>query len=90
MSCGFCKYDYQSLPVSGYVISCHLVFAIMIVKDYLCQQFHRLFNVVDPNEVVLVKVVDLERVVKLRLSWGSLAQRGEEKEEFVKTFLKCK
>ena len=53
---------------------------------YLCQQFDCLLNVVHPDEVVLVKVVDLEGVVQLRLSWCSLAQGGEEKEEFVETF----
>ena len=67
-------------------MSCHLFCFTNYQTYYLCQQFDRLLNVVDPNEVVLVKVVDLERVVKLRLSWCSLAQGGEEKEEFVETF----
>ena len=53
---------------------------------HLRQQFDCLLNVVDPDEVVLVKVVDLEGVVQLRLSWCSLAQGGEEKEELVETF----
>ena len=57
-----------------------------VTIHYLCQQFDCLLNVVHPNEVVLVKVVDLEGVVQLRLSWCSLAQGGEEKEEFVETF----
>ena len=69
---------------------CNVMSSVLFRKlsylDYLCQQFHCLLNVVDPNEVVLVKVVDLERVVKLCLSWRSLAQGGEEKEEFVETF----
>ena len=51
----------------------------------LCQQFDCLLDVVDPDEVVLVEVVDLEGVVELCLSRRSLAQGGEEKEELVET-----
>ena len=53
---------------------------------HLRQQFDCLLNVVDPDEVVLVEVVDLEGVVQLRFSWCSLAQGGEEEEELVETF----
>ena len=38
------------------------------------------------NASHLVEVVDLKRVVQLCLSWGALAQGGEEEEELVEAF----
>ena len=62
------------------------MFSWNLLFIYLCQKFDRLLNVIHPDEVVLIKIVDLEGVVQLCLTRCSLAQGGEEKEEFVETF----